>query len=253
MTERQGKILEFISKQQLVKVSIISDLMKVSQVTIRKDLDALENRGFIKRLHGFASLNKIDETAGRIALNYDIKKRIAQAAAETVEENETVMIASGSCCALLAEELADAKKDITIITNSVYIANFIRFANRTKIIVLGGCYQPESQVLVGPMTRRCGELFFFDKFFIGADGFLPDFGFTGKDHLGTQTIMDLTDFAQEVIILTDSEKFQRHGSLGMVQTNKVSKVYTDDRIHEDIEDLFLMNNISLFKVSGKTD
>jgi DeoR/GlpR family transcriptional regulator of sugar metabolism len=158
------------------------------------------------------------------------------------------MIESGSCCALLAEALALSKKDVTIITNSAFIANFIRHAPRTKLILLGGYYQPESQVLVGPMTRKCGEIFFSDKFFIGVDGFAPNFGFTGKDHLRAQTVMDLAEHAKEVIVLTESEKFRRQGVLGLVRMDKVTDVYTDEGIPPESESILLDNKIVLHKV-----
>ena len=87
MTERQAKILDIISKNQKAEVVIISELMGVSQVTIRKDLDFLENRGFIKRQHGYACLDKTDEIGWRMAVNYDIKRRIAKAAAARVGDN----------------------------------------------------------------------------------------------------------------------------------------------------------------------
>jgi len=165
-----------------------------------------------------------------------------------VDEGETVMIESGSCCALLAEELANEQKDVTIITNSVFITNFIRNASHTKIILLGGYYQPESQVMVGPMTRKCGEIFFSDKFFVGTDGFMPGFGFTGKDLLRSQTVMDLAENARDIFVLTDAEKFQRQGVLGMVRLESVSGVFTDDRIAPDIEQILLENQIALHKV-----
>jgi DeoR/GlpR family transcriptional regulator of sugar metabolism len=237
-----------LSKHRRAEVSALSELLEVSQVTIRKDLDVLEERGLINREHGYACLNNSDDIGKRMAFNYDIKRRIAQAAAATVEEGETVMIESGSCCALLAEELAKAQNDITIITNSVFIANYIRNAFRTRIILLGGYYQPESQVVVGPMTRKCGEIFFSDKFFVGTDGFMQDFGFTGKDLLRTQTVMDLAEYAREIIVLTDAEKFQRQGVLGLVRLDKVNAVFTDERIPAGAERLLLENNIKLHKV-----
>jgi DeoR/GlpR family transcriptional regulator of sugar metabolism len=123
-----------------------------------------------------------------MAYNYSTKRRIAKNAAEMVEEGDTIMIESGSCCAFLAEELVASKKNITIITNSIFITNYVRHKPDIKIILLGGYYQPDSQVLVGPMTVKNGEVFFSSKFFIGADGFLPNFGFTGKDHIRVQTI-----------------------------------------------------------------
>jgi len=242
-----------LSRHQRSEVSSLSELLGVSQVTIRKDLDLLEERGLVHREHGFACLNPTNDIGKRLAYNYDIKRRIARWAAATVEEGETVMIESGSCCALLAEELANEQKDITIITNSVFIANFIRHASRTKIILLGGCYQPDSQVVVGPMTRKCGEIFFSDKFFVGTDGYMPGFGFTGKDHLRSQTVMDLAENARDIYILTDSEKFYHQGVLGLMRLENISGVFTDDRIPADIERQLLDRQIALHKVPEHAD
>lgn len=248
ITDRRTKILEILSRNGSAEVISLSDILGVSQVTIRKDLDTLESRGLVRREHGYACLNSTDDTGKRMAFNYEIKRRIAVAAAATVEEGETVMIGSGSCCALLAEELASSQKDVTIVTNSVFIANFIRHASRTKIILLGGHYQSESQIVVGPITRQCGEIFFSDKFFIGIDGFIPEFGFMGNDLMRSQTITDLAQNARDVIVLTEAEKFSRQGVLGMIRLENVSSVYTDERIPEKAEKLMLERNIALYKV-----
>jgi DeoR/GlpR family transcriptional regulator of sugar metabolism len=248
ITDRHGKILEILSKNGRAEVISLSDILGVSQVTIRKDLDTLENRNLIRREHGYACLNNSDDTGKRMAFKYEIKRRIALAAAATVEEGETVMIESGSCCALLAEELAKAEKDITIITNSVFVANFIRLASRTKIILLGGHYMGESQILVGPMTQRCSEIFFSDKFFSGTDGFKPDYGFTGNDVLHAQTVAELARNATEIIVLTEAEKFSRRGVIGTLRLEKVASVYTDERISAETEQLLLDKNIALHKV-----
>jgi DeoR/GlpR family transcriptional regulator of sugar metabolism len=249
MTNRHSRILEVLSKRQRAEVVALAELMKVSQVTIRKDLDSLEERGIIRREHGYASLNNNDDIGKRLAFNYDIKRRIAKSAAALVEEGETVMIESGSCCALLAEEIANAQKDVTIITNSTFIANFIRFASRTRIILLGGYYQPESQVLVGPMTRKCGEIFFSDKFFVGTDGYMPGFGFTGKDHMRSQTVSELAENARDIFVLTEAEKFQRQGVLGLVRLEQLAGVFTDERIPPEIENQLIDKNVRLYKVA----
>ena len=98
------------------------------------------------------------------------------------------------------------------------------------------------------MTRKCGEIFLSDKFFIGTDGYIPGFGFTGKDHMRSQTILDLAEYARDIIVLTDAEKFQRKGVLGLVRLEKVSTVYTDERIPPEIEAELLEHNILLYKV-----
>ncbi|MDR2433922.1 MAG: DeoR/GlpR family DNA-binding transcription regulator [Treponema sp.] len=248
MTNRYTKILELLTKHQRVKVRVLAELLDVSQVTIRKDLDQLEEKGLIRRIHGYASLNAADDVGNQMAFNYAIKKRIAKAAAATVDDGEVVMIESGSCCAFLAEELASSGKDVTIVTNSAFIAGFIRHTRHAKIILLGGYYQPDSQVLVGPMTSKCGEIFFSNKFFIGVDGFMSEFGFTGKDHMRVQTVMDLAERTRQVIVLADAEKFRRKGALGLVKLDRVAGVYTDERIPEEAESALLDNNVMLYKV-----
>ena len=253
ITSRQSKILEILTRQQRTEVNLLAELLEVSQVTVRKDLDYLEDRGLIRREHGYACINRYNDTSARMAFNHDIKRRIAIAAAETVEEGETVMMESGSCCAMLAEELANSQKDVTIVTNSVFIANYIRNAPYTKIILLGGYYQPESQVVVGPITRKSGEIFFSDKFFVGTDGFMKDFGFTGRDLLRAQTVMDLSEYAREVIVLTDAEKFKRQGVLGLIRLDQVKSVYTDERIPRDIERFLVKKNINVQKVAENED
>jgi len=249
MTNRHTKILDVLSKKQRVEVSTLSGMLGVSQVTVRKDLDHLEERGLILREHGYACLDNSDDAGKRMAYNFDIKKRIARAAAASVEDGETVMLESGSCCALFAEELACTKKDVTIITNSVFIANYIRHVPAAKIILLGGYYQPDAQVMVGPITKKCGEIFLSKKFFIGADGFVPRFGFTGKDYMRVQTIIDLSEYARGIIVLTESEKFIQSGVLGLARTESVKEVFTDDGIPADAETVLRSHNVEIHKVS----
>lgn len=250
MINRHGKILEILAKCQRVKVITLAEMLDVSQVTVRKDLEELEERGLISRVHGYASLDSTDNMRQHMAHNYLLKRKIAKAAADSVEEGETVMIESGSCCAFLAEELVLSKKDVTIITNSVFIANFVRSKPNIKVILLGGYYLPESQVVVGPMTSQCGEIFFSDKFFVGIDGFMPKFGFTGRDHMRVQTAADLADRVNGVIVLTDSDKFYRQGVMGLVPYHKVAEVYTDEGIPADAEAVLLENSVELHKVSA---
>ncbi|MDR1389122.1 MAG: DeoR/GlpR family DNA-binding transcription regulator [Treponema sp.] len=250
MTERQDSILELLAGRPRVDVSVLAEVLGVSQVTIRKDLDQLEELGFIRREHGYALFGHTEDVGRRMAVNYEIKRRIARAAAEMVEEGETVMIESGSCCAFLAEELSNNKPGVQIITNSAFIANHVRHAPYAQLILLGGEYQNISQVMVGSMTSKWTEIFLADKFFLGTDGFNSKFGFTGTDHLRTQTARDMAAQAGEIIILTDSDKFQRQGVEGLVRTEQVSTVVTDDRIPAAAEDFLREKAVKLLKVSS---
>lgn len=250
MNKRQSQILDLLTQNKKLKVTELSDVLNVSQVTIRKDLSALEESGIIVREHGYAKLNESDDINNRLAYHYDIKQKIAEKAVESIEDGETVMIESGSCCALVALEIAKTKKDVTLITNSAFIADYIRKTGNVRIILLGGEYQEESQVMVGPITRKCAEGFFVDKLFVGTDGFTKETGFTGNDYMRSEAVKDMAKQASNVIIVTDSVKFQQKGVVSLLDTKKVSYVYTDSKIPEDAEEYLVENNIKVIKTEN---
>ncbi len=247
MNNRQSKILELLEKEKKVEVSSLSRKLEVSQVTIRKDLDALEKSGVVKREHGYATLNDSDDINLRLAYKYELKKRIARAAAGLVRDGQTVMIESGSCCALLAEELMETKKDITIITNSAFIANYIRKSGNGSIILLGGQYQPESQVMVGPLVQKCAENFFVDILFVGTDGYIPNRGFTGNDFMRAQAVRDLSGQARHVAIVTDSGKFEKTGVVALVDIQQITYVITDTDIPNSAKEELTSQSIQLIE------
>lgn len=230
MEKRTNQILEILTRENRVEVSELSGLLGVSQVTVRKDLDALERRGIIRREHGFALLRSADDINGRIAYHYEQKRRIALKAVELVEDGDTVMIESGSCCALLAEALTETKKDISIITNSAFIADYIRSKSDFETILLGGIYQRDAQIMVGPMVRQCAENFLVELFFIGTDGYAPQAGFTNRDQMRAQAVRDMARQCSQVVVLTESEKFSKHGSVPLNLGEKLRTVITDERI-----------------------
>jgi DeoR/GlpR family transcriptional regulator of sugar metabolism len=251
MNNRQSRILEALAKQQRVEVTDLAKMMDVSPVTIRKDLDQLEKRGLIRREHGYAYIESGSNDGTQLAHNYERNRRIAKAAAASVEDHETVMIGCGAICAILAEELAHTKKDVTILTNSVFIANYINHAPYGRIILLGGYYQRNSQVLVGPIAQKNAEMFCPSKFFISANGFSENHGFMGVDYLRSQTCQELVKQAREVVMLFDSDKFNDSGVVKVADVNMVDVIYTDDCISPERESYFLQKNIAVHKISGK--
>ena len=248
ITSRHTKILEILTVHKRIEVAKLAEQLDVSQVTVRKDLDSLESQGLIRREHGYADLSSMDDIGNRLAYHYDIKRAIAIAAAATIRDGETLMIESGSCCAILADELAKSKRDVTIITNSAFIAAYIRKASGVKIVLLGGDYQRESQVMVGPVTQKCAEEYFVDKLFIGTDGFTNKAGFTGNDRMRAEAARDMAKQASNVIILTESEKFSQQGVVALIDTKCVSRVYTDCGIPDKSEALLIASGVEVCKV-----
>ncbi len=245
MKNRQNKILEMLSEQNKIEVTTLSKTLGVSQVTIRKDLDALESQGIIKREHGFAHLISSDDINGRMAYHYEEKRNIAKLASQLVKDGDTLMIESGSCCALLADELTKTKKDLTIITNSAFIASFIRRKCNFQIFLLGGIYQQDTQVMVGPMVRQGAKNFFVQNFFIGTDGYSAQIGFTNKDQMRAQAVQDMASQANHVIVLTESDKFTKLGVVPLNLKEKIKTVITDSNIDKTIKSQFMSNGIDV--------
>jgi len=227
---RLEKIIQLVSTEKKVDVNTLSTTLGVSKVTIRKDLDKLEAKGLLRREHGYAVLNSGDDLNVRLSFNYNLKKKIAEKAAQMVQDNDTVMIESGSTCALLAEELCKTKRNIKIITNSCFIANYIREYTTCQIILLGGYYQPNSEVTVGPLLKEMLSLFHVNHLFIGTDGFDPDRGFMGKDMMRAEGVRYMSEVSEETIILTDSSKFNRPSLVELLPLEKVNHVITDRQL-----------------------
>ena len=230
MKNRNHIILEILTEEKKIEVTELAKKLGVSQVTVRKDLDTLEEKGIIKREHGIARLCSTDDVNGRLAYHYEEKRKIAQKASTLISDGETIMIESGSCCALLAESLTHTHKDLTIITNSAFIADYIRGKSNFQIILLAGIYQQDAQVTVGPLIRDSVANFFVDRFFTACDGYDSKIGFFNRDQMRAQAVRDMASHAQEVIILTESDKFSKKGVVPIHLKEKVSQVITDGKI-----------------------
>lgn len=224
--DRSSKILEILTKEKKMEVCELAEELNVSQVTMRKDLDRMEEKGLVKRMHGYALINDTDDINGRLAYHYDEKLSIAKKASELVHDGDTIMIESGSCCALLAFVLAQTKQNLTIVTNSAYISDYIRHTN-VNTILLGGIYQKDSQCLVGPMIEEAAKNFNVEYFFIGTDGYSERTGFTNKDQLRAQAVKDMARSCDKIVILTESSKFDAAGPVPMNLKNHSLIVITD--------------------------
>ncbi|MDO4537156.1 MAG: DeoR/GlpR family DNA-binding transcription regulator [Coriobacteriales bacterium] len=245
MGKRDGQILNILTTERRVEVSTLSVLLSVSEVTIRKDLDALQAQGLVIREHGFATLANPNDVGGRLAYHYDEKRLIARAAAKRVADGSTIMVESGSCCALLARELAETKDSVTIITNSAFVAAYVRNSAHVSCMLLGGSYQRDSQVMVGPLVRSCAQEFYVDQLFIGTDGWIADVGPTNADQMRADAVRSMAESAAEVIVLTESEKFGQRGAVPMRLPGKKISVVTDAKISDKWRACLRRNDIAL--------
>ncbi|WEV66040.1 DeoR/GlpR family DNA-binding transcription regulator [Bifidobacterium sp. ESL0764] len=232
METRTNRILELLTEHKRIEVATLAEELGVSEVTMRKDLSGLEKRGIIDREHGFAVLKSADNMESRLAYHYEEKLKIARRAAECVHDGDTVMIENGSTCALLAAELVASKNDLTIITNSAFVAGYVRGKSQSQIILLGGIYQQTAQVMVGPMVERCLKGMYVDILFAGTDGYSEETGFANRDSLRAETVCDMAQHAGRVVVVTESSKFSRRGTVPLDFGNKDVSTFTDDGLSD---------------------
>lgn len=233
MAKRDAQILEMVTSEKKIEVTQLAERLGVSTVTMRKDLDALQARGLIVREHGYAILANPNDVGGRLAYHYAEKRQIAQHAAGLVADGDTIMVESGSCCALLARELADSGKAVTIITNSAFIASYVRDAANVTVVLLGGTYQRDSQVMVGPLVRTCACEFYVERLFVGTDGWIDGVGFTNTDQMRADAVRSMAEAASEVVVLTESEKFGHHSAVPLRLAGKRVTLVTDGGINDE--------------------
>lgn len=245
MNERQTAIIEYVSTNGKTTVNRLAEYCKISQVTIRKDLDYLSSKGILNRERGFAMLNDPSDINYRLAFHYEDKLRMAEAALSYVEDGETLIIESGSTCAIFAELVAKTKSHITIITNSMHIATFIKDYPNINIILLGGILQPQTQALVGPITKEAIKNLHVDKIFVGADGYSRSLGFTGDDLIRSETLKSMIAAANKTFVLTESSKFERTSPVSFLPFESVYQIITDDKIPQEELDFLATQDIKV--------
>lgn len=226
LNKRQNEILKILGENYQTSVNELSEILGVSSVTIRQDLNFLEDQGLLKRVHGGAVLKDADDLVNRLGVNYEKKLRITKKVSSYIYEGETVLIESGSVNALLAREILKTKK-VNIITTNVHIARQFRKSKQANIIILGGIYQHDSETLVGKITKNCIDQVNFDKAFIGIDGYTRNEGFMLRDLFRAEISSYIIQKARDVFIVSDSTKFGKKELTGICYPGNVQHIATD--------------------------
>jgi DeoR family transcriptional regulator of aga operon len=229
--ERRQHILSLIEKEGRVLVDELSSSLKLSKITIRKDLDYLEAKDLLLRTHGGA----LPTTAGALAdptiqekieLHHEEKVRIAEAAAAMVKEDQCIVLDSGSTTIEIARILSRFKR-LTVITNALNIA--MELSNPAfEIILLGGFLRPKSLSLVGPQTEDQLREYHADLLFLGVDGFDREIGLTTPNVLESRVNRAMIKASDRVVAVCDSTKFNRRSHSLIADVGAVHHIITDN-------------------------
>jgi len=233
MSIRQTEIISRVSEAGRISVSGLAQSLGISEVTVRKDLKFLAEKGILRKEQGYAALRDAEDIRFHMALHYESKRLIAESAAEFVGEGETIMVESGSTCIIFAMVLAETGRRVNIITNSAYLAELSREWPNIQLIMLGGEYQKSCQAVVGPLTKMGAGEFRVGKIFVGTDGYSEKFGFTGDDMTRAETVRAMTKCAARTFVLAEASKFLYPGTVSFLQPQEVSVLITDEELGEE--------------------
>ena len=233
--DRRVGILDLINSEGQVAVSELSKKFNVSEVTIRNDLSHLEKKGLLikTRVGGLRTQRVgIDQQLNEKAkLNSREKAAIGKKAAEFINNNDTIILDSGTTTVEIAKNLNNIH-NLTVITNALNIASQL-IREEIKVILLGGILRTSSLSLIGPIGEHNIKNFYCDKCFLGVDGidsqsgiFTPNFEEANLNRL-------MIEVSKEVIIVTDSSKFKRKSFAHIAPISKLNMIITDSKIPED--------------------
>lgn len=253
MSQRQrlNKIIKLLEVQKDgAAVSELSNILKVSEATIRRDLNTLESKGYARRTHGGAVIKEHlppePPVLQRIRTNQLEKQKIGAFAASLVEDGETIYIGTGTTALEVAKNLLD-RQSLKIVTNSLLVINEIVKKKHTgiKLISLGGIFRYSEQSFIGYIVEQGIKELHPRKTFIGSRAISLSNGLT-SDYL-PEVSTDRAIFASsiEVIVVADHTKFGTTSTAHVVPLTQVSKFITDDGLNKNIYNQFSENGIKI--------
>jgi DeoR/GlpR family transcriptional regulator of sugar metabolism len=228
--ERKRKISQFIEENKRATVTELSELFGVSESTIRRDLEVLDEQGVIQRAHGGAVV--VERAAPeppiiqRIVENEEEKKKIGRAAAQLVRDGETVFLGSGTTTLEVARNLVD-KSNLTVITNALNIANLFAGNPNITVIVVGGLLRHSELSMIGHITEQVLKELRADKVIMGMRAISIEEGLTNDYLPETMTDRAIIQFAPEVILVADHSKFDKVSTALVAPITSVNKMVTD--------------------------
>lgn len=231
--ERRNRILEVLRdrEQGVVSVTELSELLETSNMTIRRDLDWLENKGVLRRVHGGAVIcpDETDEKpfAERFEQFSREKQLVGRTAAQLVQDGETIILDAGTTTQQVARHLT-SKQDVVAITNAIPIVEELARCPHVSTIVLGGMLKQQELCTVGPMVTQELSRLSVDKFFLSVSGFTLEKGATDPDLQETEVKQAMMQAAQEIILVADSSKWGVINLAQITPLHTVHKIVTDD-------------------------
>ncbi|MBM6385881.1 MULTISPECIES: DeoR/GlpR family DNA-binding transcription regulator [Paenibacillus] len=235
--ERYDRIVEMVNESGSMRVSELSDRCKVTEETIRRDLDRLEQAGRLKRSHGGAVSIKDDQPEipyrVRETTHAEEKKRIAQAALAMIRPGDRILLDASTTAGYMAANMPDIP--LTVLTNSIQVATELSSKDKIEVISTGGQLAQRSLSFVGPLAERSLETYHVDKLFLSCKGVhLDGGGISESNELQARLKQKMVGISDQVILLADASKFGVRAFAKVTGLNAVHAVILNEQQDGDL-------------------
>lgn len=249
---RRGKLRELIREHGFVSIPDLRDAMEVSESTIRRDLEALEDSGEAKRTHGGVfstgptTAVKQFETKQNPG-QWDKKRSIAQCAASLIEDHDTLLLDGGSTTYELARQLIG--RPLQIVTNSLPVANLFSACDSVDLVLLGGAIHHRTGVTLGNFANQMLQSITVQKAFLSVAG-INVRGFYNSNMLLVETERAMMKCADRTIIVADSSKFGRCSLTRLCEWSDVHTLVADSDLNDLWRTQVRESNVQLILASS---
>ena len=244
---RRHTIVSLVNQKGEVSVEELSSQFDTSEVTIRKDLAALDKNGLLLRRYGGAvALPKeviTEETNKKVSVR---KVALAKAAAELIRDHNRIVIDSGSTTGALIEQL-NCKQGLVVMTNSLYVANALNeLENEPILLMTGGTWDPHSDSFQGKVAESVLRSYDFDQLFVGCDGIDLERGTTTFNELfGLSKVM--AEVSREVIVMAEADKVGRKIPNLELAWEQIDVLVTDSRLTDEQVQKIESHNVQVIR------
>ncbi|MES2796511.1 MAG: DeoR/GlpR family DNA-binding transcription regulator [Bacteroidota bacterium] len=246
--QRRDKILDLLKEDGSAKVVDLAKLFKVTEVTIRQDLEKLETEDLIIKEHGGAYLKNVEDQVRSFSLvhqeNLDKKAIIAQKCLEFIESGDTIILDSGSTTTEIAKKLKGLK-NLTVITNALNIALLLGTEPGIEVIMTGGEFKPPTLSLTGQKAADFFKGLNVQKLFLATAGISLKSGLTYPSISDIVVKKAMIDAAEVTYLVADSTKIGKSALASLGALSLIDYIITDSGIEEKHKEVFRDNEIEV--------
>ncbi len=245
--QRRESILEVVAELGFASVEQLSERSGVSQMTVRRDLQHLEDEGLLRRTHGGATMAQRAGERGfaeRTSEALSEKRAIGRAAAALVEDGQTIILDAGTTALEVARQLT-GKRSLTVITNSLRVLDALCYSNHIHVLGTGGILKHQELAMVGPTAEKTLQERRVDIAFISASGFTVKDGATDYEDLEVAVKRTMLSSSQRKYLIVDSTKLGITRPLIIAPSQAFDGLITDSGITAGFSDAARQANLHL--------